>query len=452
LTPSGSDSPLHVFGGASGTLPGANRAALRWILSAATMTDLAFMDRMWRFTQQTHALRAPHGLRLWWRLRAADGWTAYICHEPPEFRVAEPKGERDHIEDVLPEYESGPGLSQLLGHLVAVTRAPDWDREFLALHETAGSLVQSDPEKILSDGLARFDQAAVHAREDPVTRLQPAIDLVKRECLLTLRMPCTAFSDALLLLSLQGALGQWFEPCDYARPLGYLDQLADSAVSHDRDTLAEAMTIHGNHCYEQGKRDLANALGVYSTGAMSLRLISAADAFWRAWRVAQLNEKHRCRTSLRYTETVADEGFACVMGGVLAGVSFFFSRVDDYIDRKVRRPLLSSNRPTILRSLSSALSPVHPRPFAKALIAAAMASDPGPAGDAAIDELTTIRHEYDTSGDLYPLEPYWIEHQLLKAHKRRGHTDQAERYAFGIAGALRVEQELYGVADGPSTR
>jgi hypothetical protein len=407
-------------------------------MSAATLSDLKWLDRLWSFTEATSGLRAPHGRRLWWRLRYGR-CTFFICHEPGEFRTVEPREPHDFIEDA-PEPTNGLGLSTLVKSVVERIQIPAWDEDSLAL-QAAARVLTEDPEGAAARGFDEFGTIAETARANPVEQLQPAIESLQRHCLMQFKTPADRFSPALTLVLLQGTLGQWFDRCDYGDSFPLLEELVKRARRDDPTGIKQAIGDYGNNGYDAGKHWLSGALAAPGAVPAVRRLLIAHDSFRRAEHLRQLNDRFECGAVLKYSETVVNEGATCALSGVLTGVEFFVTSPDEYVER-VRQHLSVRGRASTLRTLASPLSPTHPKIFAMALVAAAEAINPESIDKHTTSVLIGLSRFYDQ--EPYPeaiLEMSWIDHRLMKIFRQRGQTHEEERYRTRLA--ARVAMDLH---------
>lgn len=438
----GAGQPFKPLGGV--LRPGAEHAALHRLLTCAMMGEPRHVDELWVFAAVVATGAEVDGQRVWWRLFDRDSQsTHYISKRPGEFRTEEPTDPHDIVLDP-PEDFNAPKLSELLAGVVASLSFAG-EATIGEIRAAATRVLLTFEQPVFPEAGEIFAAQAARVRGDARGQLAPAITALHRECLFKFKMPVSTFVPAAVLLQLQANTGQYIqESVDYTDAYPVLRAFVAQLSATERASLSGIFESAVGVMYRGGKKQLQQALDAYGNETTGRHLLHAAADFATALCLHDLNDRFSIGAAMPYRAVLADEGFACVNGGLSDSTTIFLeepastlSMVSDLL-----RQSPGSDAP-VFNHLSSPLSPQVSRPFARVLAAAATAASEPANMEASLQALHDLEAEFQAEGSLdTAFEQGWLTNSLLQAYKGAGRQDMVKLYATRLATTLTLERSL----------
>jgi hypothetical protein len=440
------DGAYKVFGDIA--VPDAAELALRRVLSAYRICDARVADWKWQLEQvvgNDPGTEYP-GKRIWYRnVSDNHGVIGYISTVPPEFRPTAPAGPDDVILDP-PPVDNIPRLSARLYWTLKASQSPAWPQTatLKALQEVVYDVLDVDSRTYdpgaapVPEGIQFFAKVAAQAGS-PGIELPKQIAALYEACLFEARLSTTTFSACMTLLQLQAMLNLWIEqPGAFESPWQRLsDAIQMLGESDHKLRMVEVLAALGNGSYTHATEAVKNALNCYSLTQTNRNLVLGCNHFFSAMLVAKLNDLFHLEAKLTYTEVLAEEGFVCTNSGLSGGVYFFLQSPVVTIDSIVGQLASGDAPPTIVNRLSSIVTPVFHKWFARSLVAAAQTRSPGPDFDAGLALLHKLETELQSHPDAKGrFEEGWIDYLLLLASQAANDQESAGTYASRIATRL----------------
>ncbi len=440
------DGAYKVFGDIAE--PDAAELALRRVLSAYRICDAQIADTKWQIEQVVKIDPGIEysGKRVWYRnVSDNHGVIGYISTQPAEFRPTAPAGPDDVVLDP-PPVDKIPRLSAHLYWTLKSSQSPAWPQTgtLKDLQEVVYDVLDVDSRTYdpgtepVPEGIQLFAKVASQAGT-PGIELPKQIAALYEACLFEARLSITTFSTCMTLLQLQAMLNLWMEqPGAFESPLQRLsDFIQKLGESEHQLSLVEVLAAIGNGSYTHATEAVKSALNCYSLTQTNRNLVLGCNHFFSAMLVAKLNDLFHQGAKLTYTEVLAEEGFACTQAALSGGVYFFLQSPDVTIDSILGQLASGDAPPTIVNRLSSIVTPVFHKWFARSLVGAAQTRSPGPDFDAGLALLHKLESELQSQADAKGrFEEGWIDYLLLLACRVANDQESAGTYASRIATRL----------------